>query len=1002
METIVYSIGLDNMVEQIDSQGTFDRLCSELNYKKNVGLVTSAEDTEDPFQKYIFSFAKDKLDVDAIFFYSSDTVPSVPFIYFKKFESEDPQKIAELHKLVWNMGQAPLLFIILPSKVLIYNSYKAPKIDNSGLDFRAGLIEELQIFIDVEKERRARLKYESLELLTGNYWKIHHNKFDKKERVNESLLENLDIIRKNLLKEQLPTKVIHNLIIRTIFIKYLEDRKDKLGNRVFPDNFFKEFLGSADKFVDLLSDKQSTYSLFRKLSETFNGDLFFLDNEETVVSQKHLNLLQRMLKGEEYLKSGQRTLWPLYSFDVIPIELISNIYQKFVHSGDNQKEKKGSHYTPPHLATFLMDQVLPWEDKEIDIRILDPSCGSGIFLVEGYRRLIRRWKVKNNENPSISDLNQILKENLFGVDISYEAIQIAALSLYLTLCDNLEPRIILKNLVFERLINNNLFVSDFFSDDLPFAKEKYDIIIGNPPWESQLSDLAFQYIKRTSKPVGDKQICQAFLWRVQDLCKPTTEICMIVSSKSLLFNRNPKNRLFRNDFFSSVCVKSIINFSLLRRILYSEAIGPCAAITFSPNDLQSNPIVYCTPKPCYSPQDDWLFIIEPQDIAKIRKEDALEDDLVWKVAMWGAPRDYELIKRLAGFPSLKGVCDTHKWVDGEGFTIGGKERKLDLWLSEKPYVDVKRLEKFYLDETTLPKCGETHFYRSVKNKRKIFKGPHLLIKQSPKQNGLVAALLEKDTVFNGSIVGIHADSNDINKLAFCCAIINSNLSLYYQMLTSRKWLVERDELQKEEIMNIPISEKIHLTSEFTFQKLKEFSKNRNDISELNELINKWYNLSDSELILIDDAINYTLDFYNNKKKSIALLPAKKQNLNEYLNIYCKILNNSFLGEEKFQIGYIYEQKGSLKIVSINYGETKIQSRESVKETDLQGILDGLGDSLIENISNKIYIRRSLKRYTKDSIFIIKPNEMRFWTKSSALRDADETYMELMSFQEANR
>ncbi|MEA3488270.1 MAG: N-6 DNA methylase, partial [Euryarchaeota archaeon] len=492
---------------------SFDCLCSTLDLTKENGLVEVDSDTDDEFQRYILKQAKEKLDIDAIFFLKPETGPSIPLIYFRKLESKDHHKIAELHRLVWNLGQAPLLFVILPDVVLIYNAYGPPKrLGDGQLDDQAGLIEELELFAEVETEIK---KYHRSELVTGSYWQKHGEKFKKEKRAYQTLLNNLEFMRKKLIDQGLSPDIVHSLLNRSIFIKYLEDRKDKKGYNVFPEGYFARYLPGAECFTDLLSNREATYNLYQDLNDKFNGDIFIFSEEEKT-TQEHLTLLQRLLKGEVYLDSGQMALWPLYSFDVIPIELISNIYQQFLHH-ERDNETTGQYYTPCHLVTFLMDEVLPWDGENIEIKILDPSCGSGVFLVEAYRRLISRWMQANlGQRPSISDLTDILTKNIFGVDIDSKAIRIAALSLYLTMCDYLEPRHIWEEVkskpLFKPLINNNLFESDFFEKDASFSSEKYDLIIGNPPWQSELSEPARMYIKENNKPVGDKQICQAFLW----------------------------------------------------------------------------------------------------------------------------------------------------------------------------------------------------------------------------------------------------------------------------------------------------------------------------------------------------------------------------------------------------------------------------------------------------------------------------------------------------------
>lgn len=1000
------------------SEKTFQLLCSELDLTKKNGLVEVDIDTDDEFQKYILKQAKEKLDIDAIFFLKPiEGKSSIPLIYFRKLEYVDKKTIAELHKKVWNIGQAPLLFLILPDVVLIYNAYEPPKPSNGELDYKAGFIEELKLYIQAETEIKKRREYHSSELVTGRYWQKHSERFSKEKRVYQTLLDNLEYMSNKLIGEGLPPDIVHSLLSRSIFIKYLEDRKDKNNCHVFPEKFFEKYKANAKGFTDLLSDKEVTYEFFKDLNDKFNGDLFVFEEEEkSAVKQKHINLLQTLLKGETYLGSGQMVLWPLYSFDVIPIELISNIYQHFFHKEKDRdnKETNGTYYTPYHLVLFLMDEVLPWNEKNTDVKILDPSCGSGIFLVEAYRRLIGRWMLTNpDKHISFSDLSQLIKENIFGVDTNGQAIRIAALSLYLTLCDYLEPRDIWKEEVkFQPLLNMNLFISDFFEENTNFLNKKYDIIIGNPPWESELSEPARKYIKKTEKPVGDKQISQAFLWRVAELCKPAGKVCMIVSSKGFLFNRSDPNREFREQFFSTNVVKTIINLSALRHILFSKqnkvngkkakksgAIGPGAAVIFSPGKPNDHSIFYCSPKPDYSPQDDWLLIIEPHDIAYVPNNEAIENDIIWKVAMWGTPRDYELIKRLSGYPTLGKICDKKGWIHGEGFIVGNRKYE-DLELFGKPYVDVRKLQRFLIKEESLPPLEETHFIRSRKKKRAIFKGPHLLIKQSPKAGvGLVAALLKKDAVFRHAILGIHGEEADLNLLASCCLFVNSNIALYYELLTSRSWLVERDAFETEEVLDIPMPKNIFDLENFNLKFLKDLSRNPKADEIVNELVTDLYGLNESEMILIDDAINYTLDFFRKKGKSIAIEPVNENIMKEYIYTLCKILNNSFSSPMKVFTGTSNIGNSPLTVVSISLENKSDDQKISVcaQDDELKNVLDRLEEILIQERSPSIYIRRNIRRYSGNIVYIVKPNQKRYWNKSSALRDADEIYAEIMSF-----
>jgi len=125
---------------------------------------------------------------------------------------------------------------------------------------------------------------------------------------------------------------------------------------------------------------------------TFNGDLFPIESvERRSVKSNHLRLVSETLSGVSPA-TGQASLWP-YEFDVIPIELISSIYEQFAHttaSGDTAKSQ-GLHYTPAPLAGLILDEVM--RDLPTGAQILDMTCGSGVFLVEAVHDALRAYTI---------------------------------------------------------------------------------------------------------------------------------------------------------------------------------------------------------------------------------------------------------------------------------------------------------------------------------------------------------------------------------------------------------------------------------------------------------------------------------------------------------------------------------------------------------------------------------------------------------------------------------
>ncbi len=367
--------------------------------------------------------------------------------------------------------------------------------------------------------------------------------------------------------------------------------------------------------------------------------------------------------------------------------------------------------------------------------------------------------------------------------------------------------------------------------------------------------------------------------------------------------------------------------------------------------------------------------------------------------MWGTPRDYELINKLSGYPTIGKICDEKGWIHGVGFIVGNTEPE-DFELYGKPFADARKLQRFTMDEESLPVNQETHYYRWAKTKKEIFYGPHLLIKQSPKAGvGLIAALLRKDAVFMYAILGIHGKESELNQLAACCLFINTNLGLYYEMLTARKWLVERDAFQKEEIMDIPMPKNILDINNITYEFLTDLSKNPKADEIVNELVTDLYGLNESEMILVDDAINYTLDFFRKKGKSIAIEPVNENIMEEYIYTVCKILNNSFSSPMKVFTGTSNIGNSPLTVVLVSLENKSDDPKISVcaQDDELKNVLDRLEEILIQERSPSIYIRRNIRRYSGNTVYIVKPNQKRYWNKSSALRDADEIYAEIMSF-----
>ena len=678
---------------------------------------------------------------------------------------------------------------------------------------------------------------------------------------------------------------------------------------------------------------------------------------------------------------------PHIHFLLIPTQLISSIYELFFHLSDEDDEK-GTYYTPLHLVNLVMDEVYPWEGEYKDTSFFDPSCGSGIFLVEAYRRLVCRWMSQNDVHTITCDqLNLLLKNSIFGVDINEEAIRVASFSLSLAMCDFLDPRSIWGKLSFPRLLENNLIESDFFDKDKSFNNKRYDVIIGNPPWQSNITGKTKEYLKKANHVIGDKQIAQAFSIKCSELCKQNGIICLLMPSKGLLFNRSEKSRAYRENLFSDNNVLAMINLSVYRKFLFDHASGPAAAIIYTPKKEEiSQPIIYCTPKPTYTIEDVRKFSIDPTDICRIPR-DIIDDDRIWKIAMWGAPRDLELIAKMQStFAPMVSFIEENHMATAEGFKRGNRKTQCHDF-EGLPLVDAKTFKPYYVSSSELKTVDFDDFECIVKNAREIFAAPHLIIKQSHKNGTFLSEVLDYDAVFNHSLLGVHGD---MNMLKYLSVLIGSRVFSYYHILTNRKWLVERDELEAGDIWQTPIpkpsdeeiSEACDIFDELVIlpskkQKAEKFARHM-------------YRLKEYENYQIDDVIDYVYDYFKNKQHSVSFEQPSIDAYKLYYHSIKEVLTNTF-GTSVGLSGDLCFGNAPLSVLVLNIGRQSDKGLNVITSNDrLNEILSSLDSSLVDN-KQMVFVRRNLRIYQQDKIYIVKPSQRKYWTYSAACRDADEIF-----------
>lgn len=404
---------------------------------------------------------------------------AVPLVYFKRVSQIQPTEVLDLHRRFWNHGGAPILVLISPREVHVYSGFVRPstQADLTGLP---SLVTTIQ-------RATAALREFLPSVESGEFFRQHSKSFNPDQRVDRVLLNNLQATRESLAavgSRRASKDTLDAFLCRLVFTCYLFDRG------VIGAGYLKDIsLPALAHLRDVLGMKPRSearaalYKLFAKLALDFNGDLFSddLDDEASVVTVAHLDVVEAFFRATD-VKSGQSAFWP-YDFGVIPIETISAIYERFLKPSDKQA---GAFYTPRFLAELVLDMALVDRSSLLGLRCLDPSCGSGIFLVGLFNRMAEEWRRKNpgaRNDRRAKELMDLLRSSVFGIDINPTACRITAFSLYLAYLDQLTPRDIqelqAKGRALPRLVTRLdqpdavsnggvIWCGDFFQEEAPY------------------------------------------------------------------------------------------------------------------------------------------------------------------------------------------------------------------------------------------------------------------------------------------------------------------------------------------------------------------------------------------------------------------------------------------------------------------------------------------------------------------------------------------------------
>lgn len=934
------------------------------------------------FQQSDFS-----LPVTNVFEYVYD-LGSLSFIKMESTRELD-QQFYEVHRDIWNENKSEIFITIIDeSKIIICDSKTRPERDNPIEKVKIKSFDYGENTVEARKYREL-LKKENID--TGVFWEeisrfiIERKKRKKRSPIDEDLLDNLTKRREKLQEiiKKDTKNISQKLIDRCLFIRFIEDR--------FGFDNLKHVLegGNVDQLL----------SLFTYYNEALNGDLFDKDDIH-ITDSSILNELDKVFGNYYVYSNGQRTITP-YKFDKIPILLISHIYQKFLKK--DKKDREGIVFTPENIVDFMTSEVFESQDivdkaQRGKIKILDSACGSGIFLVKSFERLLSERQRYLKKQLNIHEKTNLLKESIFGIDLDQDALRVAAFSLYLKIFEGIDSKTI-KEEVFDRyerglehfmfpglkeknLINANALLDEVFDG-------AFDLILGNPPWGYKFDGDEKQKIDdKWGNAVSQYQSSQCFLHQTKVWMKEDTIVGMVVNISNFTNTRAIK---FRTELLKNYSILNFTTLTKVKDIAFEESDEPACILIFTLKKSGSE-IEFLIPELTQFSKLTGTITIRDDDRFKFLQE-KLTDDIYWHISLLGLNKYLELIEKI----EHKTTPLNEYSIIKEGSHFYSTIKHKDVESAKRKYESKEKLGPDYYPRIRSIRTVRPFLFNLPDDCMYIKHGPHL---HRPKSIGLfrgdklvitrswpLKAAFVKDTlIFDNNFDILKLKERVPNGYLYVFeAILNSKIgsfylgSLYRQRPEGNFSKVNKGSLERFPIPNLGGKGNIIEDIVKNIEKIRN-EKNIEENRLIDDLVFDLYDLDYYEKMQILDYDK----LQNRRRKSLVTGEDFDEYIDEFQNSF------SFLIKEGYTLNaecYTSDFLGAL--IKFSFSKEKKTTQHNLSKS-LKKLIDiTQRDKLMEIDIKSMLEEKKVKFYDENSLIIYKSNHLRDWTRTEAINDVKE-------------
>lgn len=792
-----------------------------LGYSRTRGLVAADTPLGDrPYSAEIGDMLSPDVGIGATHVFCVDETPVACFIDLSEVSADEV--LSEVRQRVWNQGLATVVIGLSPETLAAYSVLRR---------------REKRIELPLA-EASVDGPWSPYDFSTGAVQRRVPSWFEPECRVDQRLLNSLTVLITNLTPD-IDRRSAEALVAQIIFVRYLEDRG------IVGDQYRAKH--RVGRLHDLVSahDGLSVDRLIGELGETFAGDFLrntgFSPPPWVSISPDAFLHINRFLCGED-LGTHQLAFWS-YDFKIIPVELISSIYESFF---GERKRSQGAYYTPRNLAMLAVEMTFEHGPPAHRRRVFDGACGSGILLTTAFQKMLASAEAEAGRKLTFPERVTLMQEHIFGGDIDSTACWITAFSLYLCLLARLTPADIAalqddEGVQLPRLIGQegaNIRAGadhgDFFQYVDPefderaatsATRETWDVILSNPPWrEGKGPPEGFELaVEATlgSAPLPDRQIAAAYAYLAAGRVATDGTLTLILPLNLMI---GIESAGFREKLLELVRIDRIVNFGDVRFLLFPMAKLSCALIVARPRPVVEGELFapeerveYWTPKADLAMALGCL-VVGHEDRASLLPGTIYADSAILIHRYWGRARDLAILNRLRRFGTINTVAQARGWSFNKGFHKTDSNNPvypLDatavkvLW--DKRFLATKMLPKDHpvvTAEPPLPLVRDT--FETVAtpggDRGRLYAGNRVIWRNGLAPDRRVrAAFSDVPFAFQHTTCAIGGVPGDAELLKFLAVYLRSSLTAYFMVLNSFSAIGDRSAVSKYEIMTLPFA-----------------------------------------------------------------------------------------------------------------------------------------------------------------------------------------------------